>query len=107
MSHLSPRFPVRKSAENFCTIRPVPTHPNQGTTMRTRSALLPFSLAVTGPAFALSASTESDATHASSYLKTLPNIPPPVIDAAQIVTLAALPLSCLDNPQDPPDHPHD
>src|SRR5882757_3372084 len=84
-----------------------PDFPKPRTTMQTRSALLAFSLAVTGPAFALSASTESDATHASSYLKTLPNIPPPVIDAAQIVTLAALPLSCIDHPQDAPDHPHD
>jgi hypothetical protein len=60
--------------------------------MRTLSAVLAFSLALAPCAFAFSAS-ETDAAHASSYLKTLPNIPPPVIDAAQLVTLAALPLS--------------
>jgi hypothetical protein len=74
--------------------------------MRTLSALLAFSLAV-APFASASSATESDAAHASSYLKTLPNIPPPVIDAAQTVTLAALPLSCIDHPQDAPDHPHD
>jgi hypothetical protein len=74
--------------------------------MRTLSALLAFSLAV-APFASASSATETDASHASSYLKTLPNIPPPVIDAAQLVTLAALPLSCIDHPQDAPEHPHD
>ena len=63
--------------------------------MRTLSALLAFSLAV-APSAVASSAPETDAAHASSYLKTLPNIPPPVIDQAQIVTLAALPLSCID-----------
>ena len=74
--------------------------------MRFLSALLAFSLAVAPSAIADSAH-ETDAAHTVSYLKTLPNIPPPVIDQAQLVTLAALPLSCIDHPQDAPDHPHD
>jgi hypothetical protein len=68
--------------------------------MRTLCALLAFSLAAAAPAFA-----QPDADRA--YLKTLPNTPPPVIDGAELVTLAALPLSCIDHPQDAPDHPHD
>jgi hypothetical protein len=69
--------------------------------MRTLSAVLAFSLAAAAPpAFA-----QPDADRA--YLKTLPNTPPPVIDGAELVTLAALPLSCIDHPQDAPDHPHD
>src|SRR5882672_871081 len=70
--------------------------------MRTLSALLALSFAIAAPALA-----QPDAARTAAYLKTLPNIPPPVIDQAQIVTLAALPLSCVDHPQDAPDHPHD
>src|ERR1700675_338958 len=99
MSHPCGRIPVRNRAEDFCTIKPVPTYPKPRTTMRTLSALLAFSLAV-APFASASSASESDAAHASSYLKTLPNIPPPVIDAAQTVTLVALPLSCIDHPQD-------
>jgi hypothetical protein len=69
--------------------------------MRTLSALLAFSLAAT-PALA-----QPDTAHTAAYLKTLPNTPAPVIDQAELVTLAALPLSCIDHPQDAPDHPHD
>src|ERR1700692_3781453 len=105
MSHSCGRIPVRSRAEDFCSIKPVPTYPKPRTTMRTLSALLAFSLAV-APFASASSAAESAAAHAS-YLKTLPNIPPPVIDAAQTVTLAALPLSCIDHPQDAPDHPHD
>src|SRR5580693_2776404 len=94
------RSPAR---EKLLYYRTCPDLPKPRTTMRTLSALLAFSLAV-APAASVS---ETDAAHASSYLKTLPNIPPPVIDAAQIVTLAALPLSCIHHPQDAPDHPHD
>jgi Protein of unknown function (DUF2891) len=36
----------------------------------------------------------------------LPDIAAPVFDQAMIVTLAALPLSCIDHPFDTPDHPH-
>jgi hypothetical protein len=75
--------------------------------MRTLCALLAFSVAVVPSALAPSALAESDAARTSAYLKTLPNIAPPVIDQAQVVTLAALPLSCIDHPQDAPDHPHD
>ena len=73
--------------------------------MRTLSALLAFSLAAGPLASALSA-PETEAARTASYLKTLPDIAPPVIDQAQLVTLAALPLSCIDHPQDAPDHPH-
>lgn len=38
--------------------------------------------------------------------RSLPDIAPPVFDEALIVTLAALPLSCIDHPFDTPDHPH-
>jgi Protein of unknown function (DUF2891) len=69
--------------------------------MRTLSVLLVFSLAAT------SALAQPDTARTTTYLKTLPNTPPPVIDQAEIVTLAALPLSCIDHPQDAPDHPHD
>jgi hypothetical protein len=73
--------------------------------MRLHRALLAFSLAV--PVLVVSAVAQPDAARTAAYLKTLPNTPPPVIDQAQIVTLAALPLSCIDHPQDAPDHPHD
>src|ERR1700760_237042 len=106
MSHPAAAFPLALPAKNFCTIESVPTYSKPRTTMRTLSALLAFSLAV-APSAVASSAPETDAAHASSYLKTLPNIPPPVIDQAQIVTLAALPLSCIDHPQDAPDHPHD
>jgi hypothetical protein len=39
-------------------------------------------------------------------LRSLPDVAPPVFDEALIVTLAALPLSCIDHPFDTPDHPH-
>src|SRR5580704_14230191 len=39
-------------------------------------------------------------------LRSLPDVAPPVFDVALIVTLAALPLSCIDHPFDTPDHPH-
>ena len=65
--------------------------------MRTLSAFLAFSLAV-APFASASSATESDAAHASSYLKTLPNIPPPVIDAAHLVTPCRPPASCIDHP---------
>ena len=74
--------------------------------MRTLSALLAFSLA-TASALVVPANAQPEAARTASYLKSLPNIAPPVIDAAQTVTLAALPLSCVDHPQDAPDHPHD
>jgi len=70
--------------------------------MRSLCAFLALSLAAAAPVFA-----QPDAIHTSAYLKTLPNTAPPVIDQAEIVTLAALPLSCIDHPQDAPDHPHD
>ena len=70
--------------------------------MRTFSALLALSLAIATPACA-----QPDAPRTAAYLKTLPNTAAPVLDPAQIVTLAALPLSCIDHPQDAPDHPHD
>jgi hypothetical protein len=68
--------------------------------MRPLSALLAFSLAV--PVLA-----QPDIARTAAYLKSLPNTQPPVIDPAETVTLAALPLSCVDHPQDAPDHPHD
>jgi Protein of unknown function (DUF2891) len=72
--------------------------------MRTLCALLAFSLAI---AIATPTLAQPDAARDTTYLKTLPTIAPPVLDQAQIVTLAALPLSCIDHPQDAPDHPHD
>jgi hypothetical protein len=69
--------------------------------MRPFCALLAFSLAA-APALA-----QPDTARIAAYLKSLPNTAPPVIDQAQTVTLAALPLSCIDHPQDAPDHPHD
>ncbi|HEX3967261.1 MAG TPA: DUF2891 family protein [Edaphobacter sp.] len=70
--------------------------------MRTLIAPLALSLALAAPSLA-----QPDTAHTAAYLKTLPNTPPPVIDQAEVVTLAALPLSCIDHPQDAPDHPHD
>src|ERR1700757_1159065 len=66
--------------------------------MRTLSARLAFSFAL---ALTLAPSAIASST------KPPPDTPPPVIDQAQLVTLAALPLSCIDHPQDAPDHPHD
>jgi hypothetical protein len=73
--------------------------------MRTLCAVLAFSLAAAALVAAAPAFAQPDADRA--YLKTLPNTAPPVIDQAELVTLAALPLSCIDHPQDAPDHPHD
>jgi hypothetical protein len=39
-------------------------------------------------------------------IRSLPDIAAPVFDETLIVTLAALPLSCIDHPFDTPDHPH-
>ena len=39
-------------------------------------------------------------------IRSQPIVTPPIFDEALIVTLAALPLSCLDHPFDTPDHPH-
>src|SRR5216684_8093881 len=105
MSHPVAGFPFASLRKTSVLSNLSPTSPKPRTTMRTLSALLAFSLAVAPSAVASSA--ETDATRTASYLKTLPHISPPVIDQAQIVTLAALPLSCIDHPQDAPDHPHD
>lgn len=52
------------------------------------------------------ASSQYANRNAMPNLHFLPNVTPPVFDEALIVTLAALPLSCLDHPFDTPDHPH-
>jgi hypothetical protein len=70
--------------------------------MRSLYPVLALSLAVISP-FAQAASAGPN----DAYLKTLPSVAPPVLDETEIVTLAALPLSCIDHPQDAPDHPHD
>ncbi len=73
--------------------------------MRTFSALLAFSVAAAQ--LAPSAFAQPDPARAAAYLKSLPDTAAPAIDSAEVVTLAALPLSCIDHPQDAPDHPHD
>jgi hypothetical protein len=42
---------------------------------------------------------DHDRSSAAEYLKTLPDVSPPVVDSAEISSLAALPLSCIDHPQ--------
>ena len=44
---------------------------------------------------------------ATEYLKSLPQVAPPVWDETRVTALAALPLSCIDHPQESPEHPHD
>jgi Protein of unknown function (DUF2891) len=39
-------------------------------------------------------------------VRSLPDVTAPIFDETLIVTLAALPLSCIDHPFDTPDHPH-
>jgi Protein of unknown function (DUF2891) len=39
-------------------------------------------------------------------VRSMPEVAPPVFDETLIVTLAALPLSCIDHPFDTSDHPH-
>lgn len=50
------------------------------------------------------AATPTDSTQIAQYLKSLPVAQKPVFDAAQMVTLASLPLSCVDHPQKLEDH---
>lgn len=69
--------------------------------MRNLCAVVALSIAMISPAF----SQGNDSARIAAYLKTLPPAAPPVLDEAQIATLAALPLSCIDHPQDTPDHP--
>ena len=69
--------------------------------MRTISILFAFALA--GAQFVRGADRDSAAT--AEYLKTLPDVKPPIVDKAEIQSLAALPLSCIDHPQRADDHP--
>src|SRR5580658_8355549 len=48
-----------------------------------------------------------DSSKVTEYLKSLPQPTSPVLDEARITALAALPLSCIDHPQESPEHPHD
>jgi hypothetical protein len=48
-----------------------------------------------------------DSSKVTEYLKSLPQPTAPVLDEARITALAALPLSCIDHPQESPEHPHD
>ncbi len=68
-----------------------------------RIALTLLALSTAGQAFA--ASPAFDAGQTSAYLKSLPAVQRPSFDAAQIVALASLPLSCIDHPQSLQDRP--
>jgi hypothetical protein len=48
-----------------------------------------------------------DNAKVAAYLKSLPQVTPPVFDEARVTALAALPLSCIDHPQESPEQPHD
>jgi hypothetical protein len=61
-------------------------------------------LVLSAAVHAFAASPSSD-VKTSQYLKSLPPAQRPVFDAAQIVALASLPLSCIDHPQPLSDHP--
>jgi len=62
-------------------------------------------LALSAAVHAFAASHSPDVKQTSQYLKSLPPAQRPVFDAAQIMALASLPLSCIDHPQPLSDHP--
>jgi hypothetical protein len=51
--------------------------------------------------------TQPDDKAIAEYLKSLPDVGKPTINEATILSLAALPLSCIDHPQVSEDHTHD
>jgi hypothetical protein len=69
--------------------------------LRTIIALLVFIVA--GPASLVGADHGSEFT--TQYLKSLPSYEQPKFDEAERLSLAALPLSCVDHPQELDDHP--
>jgi hypothetical protein len=54
-----------------------------------------------------SRAVEPDSKAIAEYLKSLPTANKPLLDEATILSLAALPLSCIDHPQVTEDHTHD
>jgi hypothetical protein len=73
--------------------------------MRIARILLPLALSAVCPL--LGAAQSSGTAISAAYLKSLPNVTPPVLDKAEVEFLAALPLSCIDHPQRADDHPQD
>jgi hypothetical protein len=71
--------------------------------MRVLCAGMALFLATCLPVFAES----GDNTKVAEYLKSLPQVAPPVLDETRVTALAALPLSCIDHPQESPEHPRD